>query len=500
MAQSNSTIFGPAILVTAAFIGPGTVMAASTAGAKYGYQLLWAVAFSVFGAIVLQEMAARLGIVTGAGLSQAIKRSFSNAFLKVTIIGLVLAAILVGNAAYQTGNILGAASGMLVLSEHDQREDDQREDDQRPSQSSTENDVSAATSISPTKEKKSSTGLTVWILIIGGLAWALILIGRFEVLQKVLTLLVILMSSLFLLAAILSSPNLSALFSGLIPSIPQGGEWFVIGLIGTTIVPYNLFLHASAAAQRWPADSVRKTDDKLKAVRSSRRDTIKSILVGGAVTGAILVTAATAFYSEDGDSTQLTSVKDVAIQLKPALGSWAKWLFGAGLFAAGLTSAITAPIAAAYAAAGCFDWPNELSDWRLKGVASVVVLCGVLFATLFGASPAETIVLAQVANGLLLPILAIFLLVILNRVSLMHRFRNNLAANVLGIIIVIVVTLIAARTLGKAYDKIQGMLNPTQSANCLIEVWDKPIPVELDKSNNEIPIQSAIIQRQYDKT
>ena len=115
MSQSKSFVFGPAVLVTAAFIGPGTVMAASSAGAKYGYVLLWAVAFSVFATIVLQEMAARLGIASGSGLSQAIKTTIKNRFLRISTLCLILLAIFVGNSAYQTGNILGAAAGVLSV-------------------------------------------------------------------------------------------------------------------------------------------------------------------------------------------------------------------------------------------------------------------------------------------------------------------------------------------------------------------------------------------------
>ena len=88
-------------------------MAASSAGAKFGYQLLWAVAFSVFATIVLQQMAARLGIATGTGLSESLRSSIANTAIRVAALALVLLAIFIGNSAYQTGNILGAATGLL---------------------------------------------------------------------------------------------------------------------------------------------------------------------------------------------------------------------------------------------------------------------------------------------------------------------------------------------------------------------------------------------------
>jgi manganese transport protein len=242
--NSKNTLFGPAVLVTAAFIGPGTVLAASKAGAEYGMSLLWAVAFSVFSAIVLQEMAARLGIVTGMGLSQAIKKSFQNPFLKFGILALILTAILVGNAAYQTGNVLGAAAGLSILAEAAPESADNSQISNVSVADSTRSELEQADfAARPSR-------LWLWTLLVGGLALMLIIIGRFSLLQRCLTALVLLMSVLFLLAAFLSGPSLGELAGGLVPRIPSGSEWFVIGLIGTTVVPYNLFLHSSAAAQR----------------------------------------------------------------------------------------------------------------------------------------------------------------------------------------------------------------------------------------------------------
>jgi manganese transport protein len=86
-------LFGPAILVTAAFIGPGTVVTASRAGSDFGFLLLWAIGFSVLATIVLQEMAARVGIVTGQGLSHVIKAAIDHPIFRITVLGLILIAL-----------------------------------------------------------------------------------------------------------------------------------------------------------------------------------------------------------------------------------------------------------------------------------------------------------------------------------------------------------------------------------------------------------------------
>ena len=94
---------GPGLLVTAAFIGPGTIITASKAGADFGFALLWALVFSIFATIVLQEMSARLGLVTGRGLGESIRTAFPNpAFRTITVV-FVVASIAFGNAAFQTG-------------------------------------------------------------------------------------------------------------------------------------------------------------------------------------------------------------------------------------------------------------------------------------------------------------------------------------------------------------------------------------------------------------
>ena len=411
---------GPAVLVAAAFIGPGTVLTASVAGAEYGMALLWVVVFAVVATTALQEMAARLGIVTGSGLAQAITESTTSNFLRWAILLLVLAAIFVGNAAYQTGNLLGAAAGATILVGLDQ----------------------------------SVPAINSFVALTAVSALLVIWFGRLKWLQRTMMGLIGLMSLVFVVSAFRSAPAVMDLGSGLLPTLPVGSEWFVVGLIGTTIVPYNLFLHASAASEQWGGDSVDQTND---AVRQSRMDTIFAVSLGGLITMAILITAACVYSSGAGDeAVKFSKPTDVVRQLRPALGDWAGRIFAVGLFAAGFTSSITAPVAAGYAAAGCFGWPNELSDWRLKTVSSVVVLFGGVFAVLAGTSPTQVIVLAQVANGMLLPVVAVVLLVLLNRSKLMGEHRNGVFSNVLGFLVVAVVTVIGYKNLAAAFEKIFG--------------------------------------------
>ncbi len=262
---------GPGILVTAAFIGPGTVITASLAGANFGYALIWALLFSVIATLILQEMAARLGIVTQQGLAENIRLSLSNPTARAFGILLVVSAIAIGNAAYQGGNISGASLGLASLFNN-----------QHPQ------------------------GFNFWPLIIGTLAFTLLWSGNYRVIEKSLIGLVGLMSLAFISTFIITKPDLNEIFSGLFnPSIPDGATLTVIALVGTTVVPYNLFLHSASAHQKW------KNPSQLS---EARKDLFISVSLGGLISMAILSTAATAFF---GRQLALHSVADLAPSLEP---------------------------------------------------------------------------------------------------------------------------------------------------------------------------------------
>ena len=392
---------GPGLLVSAAFIGPGTIVTASAAGAGHGAALLWTIVFAVGAAIVLQDMAARVGIAGRRGFAESIRASIASPPLRLTLTFLVAAGILLGNAAFQAGNLLGASLGFNVL-----------------------------------------TGLhaNVGVLLMGGTAAALLLSGRYKTIQNVLIGLVVVMSIVFCIVAALTAPSIRELAAGaLVPRIPPGGLLVVLALIGTTIVPYNLFLHASTALEQWPDASRNDTN-----VKEARFDTIFSVALGGLVTASVLVTAMP-LQGAGGEVTAAT----IGQRLEPILGPAAPLLFGAGLFAAGLTSSITAPLAAAYAAAGAFGWAPDLRSARLRLAWGFVLGTGLLSALLLGGSPFRVIVLAQASNALLLPLLLVVLLAIANRVEIMGRFRNSRLANVVGALVVLVIAALSAMQIAR---------------------------------------------------
>ncbi|PQJ32359.1 manganese transporter [Nonlabens arenilitoris] len=387
---------GPGTLVAAAFIGPGTVTVCTLAGANYGYSLLWAMLLSIFATIVLQEMAARLGLITGKGLPEILHSTISNKIIRMAIVILVLAAIAVGNAAYEAGNISGGVLGLNIIFG------------------------------------------THWYfpLLLGLIAFCLLIYGNYKVLERVLITLVVIMGISFIATAIAIGPDFSLILKGLfIPSINEGNLLTIVGLIGTTVVPYNLFLHASLVSEKW-----NDTMD-LNAVR---KDTIISVILGGLVSMSIIV-AATALQS-----TRVSTGADVAKALEPIFGVASTYVFSIGILAAGITSAITAPLAAAYVVKGCLGWHGNMKSWSFRAVWMIILALGVLFSSI-GLKPLDIITFAQIANGLLLPIIAILLLWLVNQ-KFLGAYQNRSWQNIMALIVIAIAIILGAKTLLKVFE------------------------------------------------
>ena len=397
---------GPGTLVAAAFIGPGTVTLCTLAGVNFGFHLLWAMVLSIVATIVLQEMASRLGIISQKGLSEVIRAEIKHPIINKLILLLILSAIVVGNASYEAGNISGGILGLETI----------------------------------TGELRIALGnysLNVLSFVVGIIAFILLYIGNYKFLERVLVMLVVIMSISFLITAFLTKPAISDILKGAItPSFPEGSLLTILGLVGTTVVPYNLFLHASLVKEKW------NNPNDLKAVR---KDTIISIALGGLVSMAIIISASSIGLGE------ISSAADLAKSLAPLYGDFASYFLGIGLFAAGITSAITAPLAAAYVARGCFGWKSGLKSNQFRAVWFLILSLGVVFSSL-GIKPIEIIKFAQVANGILLPVVAGILLWIVNKKVVLGKYVNSKFQNILGFIILIVTIFLGLRGLDKVFE------------------------------------------------
>ena len=394
---------GPGALVAAGFIGPGTVTTCTVSGASYGYTLLWALLFATIATILFQEMAARIGIITQQGLGENIRQRIAQPALRMLAIVVVILAIFVGNIAYETGNVTGSVMGLQAFA-----------------------DIPSLPAI----------------IVIALLGFVFLWIGSYKLVEGILTAIVVFMGVVFFVTAFASPVNWGEVVHGMfVPALPDSSltkgvspVLIAAGLVGTTVVPYNLFLHASGASERFK-DPIQVAD--------ARFDAVLSIGLGGVISMAILVCAAANIH---GSGITVTNGKDMAAALSPLLGGWATCMVGLGLLAAGFSSVITASLSAAYAVNGVLGWNAKLKDVKFKLIWLIVLASGCIMAVMLGKSPTQLILTAQAANALLLPVMAFFVLVCANAADL-GSFRNHVFSNIAGVVIILITLFIAYKNL-----------------------------------------------------
>ena len=376
-------------VIAAAFIGPGTITTAARAGSDYRFALAWALLFSVFACLVLQEASGRVTVLTGKELGEAIRERFGT-----WIPGLVAAGIILGCAAYEAGNLLGGVAGLKLVVDAPQ---------------------------------------AVLTLVAGAAAALLLATGNTRWIARVLGTLVALMGIAFVVTAVRVGPDFTELLTGLlIPRTPVGSTVLVLGLVGTTVVPYNLFLGSALAR-----------DNEWGEMRWGLG---VAVVGGGVISLGVLVVG-----SVLGGGLEY---ERLAAVLDQRLGQGAGTSLALGLFAAGFTSAITAPLAAALAArsllAGADNRAWTPTSTRFRAVWMGVLLAGMAFGVA-DVRPVPVIILAQAFNGLLLPLVAVFLLATMNDRRLLGSDGvNSGPQNVVMLLVVVVCVVLGFRGLAAA--------------------------------------------------
>jgi Mn2+/Fe2+ NRAMP family transporter len=381
-------------VIAAAFIGPGTVTTAASAGAGFGPRLLWALTFSTLACLLLQEASARLTVVSGRSLGEALADRYPRGVGRVLTLVLVLGAVVLGCAAYEAGNILGGVAG-------------------------------AALGIALP---------TAWLTLgCGALAALLLWWGSPAAVARTLSLFVAAMGIAFVATAFYLQPPLGAVVRGaVVPEAPAGSALLILALVGTTVVPYNLFLGSGLA--------------RGQSLPELRFGLTVAVLLGGGISMAVVVVGATV----EGPF----SFAALVAVLETRIGPWARYFFAGGLFAAGLSSAITAPLAAAITARDLFPsaaWGERSRPFR--GVWLAVLAVGVGFG-LSGVKPVPAIIAAQAFNGVLLPLVALYLFLAVNDRRLMGEARNGWLANLLLGSVVLVAWVLGARNVWLALAKL----------------------------------------------
>jgi Mn2+/Fe2+ NRAMP family transporter len=375
-------------VISAAFIGPGTVATAVSAGSRFQLDLLWTVVFATIACIIIQETAARITISSGLNLGQTFRMKFGDRWGRIFqfVIGWI---VIGGCAAFEAGNLVGAAEGLSLVVNTNQ----------------------------------------VSIIVIISLAAALLLwLDRPYWISGLMLILVALMGMSFVILAQSNHYSAIQLASKILaPSFPAGSGLVMLGLIGTTIVPYNIFLGSGISQQQ--------------TIPMMRIGLISSVLLGGLVTAFILVAGTVV--------NDFTSFDELMFTFSQQTGSAGVFALAAGLFGAGFSSSVTAPFAASIIASSVFGWKK----WRLLLVYVFVLLTGVLVG-ISDVKPVPLIITVQALNGIILPLLVLFLIIIVNDKKIVpERYRPGIVYNILLMLVLIVVVSISAyqvsRVLGK---------------------------------------------------
>jgi len=392
---------GPGAIVSAALIGPGTITTCGLAGFNYSYALAWALLFSVIAMVITQRMTAKIGLISGMGLAAAIREAFRRSVWRWPLFILIILAIFVGNCAYQASNVVGASTGMTII-------------------------------FGPNR--------AIYCVIISAAALALILSGSIKYISKVLTAVVFLMVVLFLITAIIVKPDMGAVFSSLlIPRIPSGSQITTIALIGTTMTPYCIYLHSDSHASTKLENPDMDVDDAL--IDNAYSSVTNAILMLCVSVSVMIVGCSLALRGES-----VKSVSDLALGLTPLAGVWASYIFAVGIFAAGISSATTAPLAATYVICGILGWSTDLKDKRFRLIATIVFTLGCVVA-ITGGTPTSIITIAQAIGGVALPLSIILVVYIANKEQILDKYVNKQILNILSILVLVISLFMTYRTI-----------------------------------------------------
>jgi Mn2+/Fe2+ NRAMP family transporter len=378
------TVVGPGIITANVDNDAGGILTYSQAGATYGFSLLWTLIPITIALIVVQEMVARMGVVTGKGLADLIREEYG--FRITFILMLMLLIVDLGNTVSE---FAGLASGMGVM------------------------------------------GVTRYVAVPLGavIVWVLVVQGTYRIVEKIF-LVACLFYIAYPLSCFLAHPKWGeAVLSTVKPTFHSQPAYFymILGLVGTTIAPWMQFYLQAAVVEKGV---------KLKNFIYSRWDVIVGCIVTDVVAFFIIVACAATIY--DSGHREIKDAGEAALALRPLVGSWASALFAFGLVNASLFSACILPLATAYYV--CEGLGLESGINKRLGEAPAfyalytgLIVVGALAVILLSESKQVPIILlSQVVNGVLLPFVLIFMLRLINRKDLMGDYRNNRTFNIIA--------------------------------------------------------------------
>jgi NRAMP (natural resistance-associated macrophage protein)-like metal ion transporter len=395
-------VMGPGLIAALAGNDAGGITTYSVMGADTGFRLLWLFLLTTLTLAIVQEMAARLGVVTGQGLSDLIRDRFG---VRWTAFAMVV--LLVANLANTVAEFAGIAAAMIIF------------------------------------------GVPPIIAVpVSAIAiWALVLFANYRALERIF-LVASLVFIAYIASAVLARPDWAEVTRELFtPSFqPSGSELLLmVAIVGTTIAPFMIFYLQSAVAEKG-IDEEELRLEQADAIGGAVATNIIAVFI-------VVATAATLFVA----GVHVTSAGDAAAALAPIAGPAATVIFALGLFGASMLAATIVPISTAFAVTEAFGWESgvgkRFSDARAFYVLYTFVLfVPAAFVLLPGLDPIAVIVASQYLQGLLLPVVLIFMFLLVNdRRLLGHhvngRWRNIIAGAAIALVVALDVALLGAQLL-----------------------------------------------------
>lgn len=384
---------GPGLLVTVGFIDPGNWASNLAAGSEYGYKLLWMVTLSTIMLILLQHNAAHLGIVTGECLSEAATKH-----LRPSISRTVLSTAVLASVSTAMAEILGGAIALQLLF---------------------------------------NVPLKIGALIILIFVLWMLFTNSYKRIEKWIIGFVSIIGVSFIYELITADVSWSDTANNLaVPSFPHGSMPIIMSVLGAVVMPHNLFLHSEIIQSRqW-----NKEDDQIikRQLKFEFADTIFSMVIGWAINGAMIILAASAFFSNNIQVTELGQAQQL---LEPLLGKGAASIFGIALLFSGISSATTAGMAGGSIVAGMFGEPYDIKDTHTKiGVGGILCLATAVIFVI--TDPFKGLVYSQMLLSIQLPITVFLQLYITSSDKIMGRYKNSLVDKALLMLIGIILTIL----------------------------------------------------------
>lgn len=389
------TIIGPGLITVNAGNDAGGITTYASVGASYGYKMLWGLLLITFSLAVIQEMNARMAVVTGKGLSDLIREKFG---VKLTFFAMTI--LLIANMGVVFGDFAGIAASLELF------------------------DVSKYISIP----------------IVSVVIWLLVTKGSYKKVENIFLLFTLVFFT-YIISAFLTKPDWGHVMKSMMtPTIELNTGFLLtfIGMIGTTITPYMQFYLQSSIVDK---------KISISEYKYEKLDVYLGAFWGNAVAFFIIVCTAVTLYKA---GITITSAEEAAISLKPLAGEAAFILFGAGLFGASVLATAVIPLSTSYAICEAFGWESGVdNDYKdapaFFGIYTGIIVLGALFILLPGISLIQIILVSQQIAGLLSPIILTFMIILINDKRIMGEYVNNKTQNIVSwatVIFIIILSII----------------------------------------------------------